>query len=68
MTRFNSFFASVVLLYAINMAKDTTPPKPQTPWEKFTEAARQAFNLPKDQVEKVKAKYPAKAAKRQKRR
>jgi hypothetical protein len=42
----------------MNMAKDTTPQKPQTPWEKFTEAARIGFNLPKSEVEKVKAKYP----------
>jgi hypothetical protein len=48
----------------MNMAKDTTPPKPQTPWEKFTEAARIGFNLPKADVEKVKAKYPQNVTKR----
>ena len=42
----------------MSMAKDTTPPKPQTPWEKFTEAARIGFNLPKNQVQKTIAKYP----------
>jgi hypothetical protein len=51
------------------MAKENPLPKPgPTPFEKFTEAARHIFNLPKDQVDKVKAKYPAKSPKRQKRR
>jgi hypothetical protein len=48
----------------MNMAKDSTPPKPQTPWQKFTEAARIGFNLPKSDVEKVKAKVPYKPKKR----
>jgi hypothetical protein len=48
------------------MAKDTTPPKPQTPWEKFAEAAKVGFNLPKADVEKVKKKYPYKPSKRRK--
>jgi hypothetical protein len=49
------------------MAKDTTPPKPQTPWGKFTEAARIGFNLTKSDVEKVKAKVPYKPKKGRKR-
>jgi hypothetical protein len=50
----------------MNMAKDSTPPKPQTPWEKFAAAARVGFNLPKSDVEKVKAKYPTKSTERRK--
>jgi len=42
------------------MTKKPEPQKPaQTPFEKFTDAARHVFNLPKDQVEKVKTKYPS---------
>jgi hypothetical protein len=54
----------------MNMAKDTTPPKPQTPWEKFTEAARNAFNLSPEQVKKVITATPPhkRNAKRKKRR
>jgi hypothetical protein len=50
------------------MTKKLEPQKPaQTPFDKFTDAARHVFNLPKDQVEKVKAKYPVKSPKRRKR-
>jgi hypothetical protein len=40
---------------------------PQTPMEKFTDAARHIFNLPKSDVEKVRAKIPYRPKKRQKR-
>ena len=43
----------------MEMAKENTPPQEPTPFEKFTEAAKRVFNLPKDRVEKVKAKYPS---------
>jgi hypothetical protein len=42
----------------MNMAKDTTPPKPQTPFERFTEAAKHVFNLPKSDVDRVKKDIP----------
>jgi hypothetical protein len=42
-----------------SMAKKSDPPKPaQTPFEKFTEASRELFNLPKETVQKTIAKYP----------
>jgi hypothetical protein len=44
------------------------PPRPSTPFLKFTEAAQHVFNLPKPEVEKVKANYPAKSRKPQKRK
>lgn len=41
------------------MAKKPDPPKPtQTPFERFTEASRELFNLPKETVQKTLAKYP----------
>ena len=40
--------------------------QPQTPFDKFTEAAKKVFNLPKSEVEKVKAKPTPKMPKRRK--
>jgi hypothetical protein len=57
------------LIILTTMAKENPPPKAEpTPFDKFTEAARHVFNLPKDQVEKVKAKYPTKTSKSRKRK
>jgi hypothetical protein len=42
----------------MEMAKENTPPKEPTPFEKFTEAAKRVFNLPKDQVRQTIEKYP----------
>ena len=51
------------------MTKKPEPQKSvQTPFEKFTDAARHVFNLPKDQIEKVKTKYPANRTRRGKRK
>lgn len=40
---------------------------PRTPMERFTDAARHVFNLPKLEVEEVKAKIRYKSKKRRKR-
>ena len=51
------------------MAKKPEQPKPtQTPFERFTEASRELFNLPKETVQKTIAKYPAKKSGRHKRK
>jgi hypothetical protein len=51
------------------MAKENPTPKPeQTPFERFTEASRKLFNLPKGIVQKTIKKYPYKPAKRPKRK
>jgi hypothetical protein len=50
------------------MAKESMPPKPQTPFERFTEAAKHIVNLPKSETDKIKAKVPYKPAKRRTRR
>jgi hypothetical protein len=42
----------------MEMAKENMPPQEPTPFEKFTEAAKHIFNLPKDQVQKTIQKYP----------
>jgi hypothetical protein len=42
-----------------SMADKPEKPKPaQTPFERFTEASRELFNLPKETVQKTIAKYP----------
>jgi hypothetical protein len=41
------------------MPKEETPKSDQTPFDKFTEAARNIFALPKDKVAKVIAATPA---------
>jgi hypothetical protein len=47
------------------MAKEKMPDKtPQTPFERFTEAAQNIFNLPKKQVQKIKAKTARKPRKK----
>jgi hypothetical protein len=47
------------------MAKENPTPKPeQTPFERFTEASRKLFNLPKETVKKTVKKYPYKPATR----
>jgi hypothetical protein len=51
----------------MEMAKENMPPKPPTPFQKFTEAAQHVFNLPKSETEKVKAKVPYKPQKQRKR-
>ena len=43
---------------------DSSQKTPQTPFERFTEAARHVFNIPKAQVHKIKAKAPWKPRKR----
>jgi hypothetical protein len=41
------------------MAKKPEKPKPtQTPFDRFREASRELFNLPKETVQKTLAKYP----------
>ena len=55
----------IILMY---MAKESMPPKPQTPFERFTEAAKHIVNLPKSETDKIKAKVPYKPAKRRTRR
>jgi hypothetical protein len=53
----------------INMTdRPKQPPKPdQTPMERFTEAAKHIFNLPKSDVEKVMKKTPYKPKTRKRR-
>jgi hypothetical protein len=51
------------------MAKKPDQPKlAQTPFERFTEASRKLFNLPKEAVQETIKKYPspAKTTKRRK--
>jgi hypothetical protein len=50
------------------MAKENPTPKPdKTPFEKFTDTAREIFNLSPQGVKKTIKKYPYKPAKRRKR-
>jgi hypothetical protein len=49
-----------VVQYNLLMAKKPDQPKTtQTAFERFTEASRELFNLPKETVQKTIAKYPA---------
>jgi hypothetical protein len=51
------------------MAKKPETPDPgQSPFERFREASRVLFNLPKETVQKTLAKYPKTPTKRGKRR
>lgn len=50
-----------------HMAKKPEPAKPaQTPFEKFTEASRELFNVPPRIVRETVAKYPPLKSKKKK--
>jgi hypothetical protein len=66
--RSRPLFAPVVLIILMPMAKENMPPKPQTPFERFTEAAKHIVNLPKSETDKIKAKFPYKPHKRPKKK
>jgi hypothetical protein len=64
--RSRPLFAPVVLIILMHMAKESMSPKPLTPFERFTEAAKHIVNLPKSETDKIKAKVPYKPQKRRK--